>query len=62
MITLNPDLKGIVIGKTEHKIVQFADDTTIILDGSLGNIWLHFWIKNELGQNKANMDRAQEKM
>ena len=38
MITSNPDLKGIVIGKTEHKIVQFADDTTIILDGSLGSL------------------------
>ena len=38
MIISNPDLKGIVIGKTEHKIVQFADDTTIILDDSLGSL------------------------
>ena len=37
LIVSNPGLKGIVIGKTEHKIVQFADDTTIILNGSLGS-------------------------
>ena len=38
MIVSNTGLKGIIIGKTEHKIVQFADDTTIILDGSLGSL------------------------
>ena len=38
MIVSNTGLKGIIIGKIEHKIVQFANDTTIILDGSLGSL------------------------
>ena len=31
---MTPDIVGIKIGKTEFKMVQYADDTTIILDGS----------------------------
>ena len=38
MTVSNPGLKGIIMSKTEHKIVQFADDTTIILDGCLGSL------------------------
>ena len=38
MIVSNPDLKGKIIDKIEHKIAQFADDTIIILDGSLGSL------------------------
>ena len=34
LIMNEPTLKGIKINGTEFKITQFADDTTLILDGS----------------------------
>ena len=34
MIKNNKNIKGIFIGDFEHKLSQFADDTTIVLDGS----------------------------
>ena len=34
LIMNEPTLKGIKINRTEFKITQFADDTTLILDGS----------------------------
>ena len=30
----NVNIKGIVINNKEHKITQYADDTSLILDGS----------------------------
>ena len=40
MIFKNPDIVGIIIGKNEFKLVQFADDTTLILDGTLHSLQL----------------------
>lgn len=34
MLKENKDIKGITIGDTEYKLSQFADDTTMLLDGS----------------------------
>ena len=34
IIKMTPDIVGIKIGRTEFKMVQYADDTTITLDGS----------------------------
>ena len=34
MIKINPELCGIKFGDNEFKLTQFADDTTLILDGS----------------------------
>ena len=34
LINKNPDIKGINIGSKEFRLTQFADDTTLILDGS----------------------------
>ena len=34
MIKYNNNIKGILIGENEFKITQFADDTTLFLDGS----------------------------
>ena len=38
MIISNPDIVGIVIGEKEFKLVQFADDTTLMLDGTLHSL------------------------
>ena len=34
LIKINPNILGIKIGQNEFKLMQFADDTTLILDGS----------------------------
>ena len=34
MLKQNKDIKGVKIGDVEHILSQFADDTTIILEGS----------------------------
>ena len=34
LIQINPNIFGIKFGQTEFKLTQFADDTTLILDGS----------------------------
>ena len=33
LVTNKKAIKGIVLGSKEYKITQFADDTTIIMDG-----------------------------
>ena len=38
MIISNPDIVGIIIGEKEFKLVQFADDTTLMLDGTLHSL------------------------
>ena len=38
MILENPDIVGIIIGENEFKLVQFADDTTLILGGTLHSL------------------------
>ena len=34
MVTNNDNIKGIQVGKKNYKITQYADDTTLIMDGS----------------------------
>ena len=67
LIERNTEIIGLQIGKNMFKHTQFADDTTIILDGSVsslqatlkcnGNFWISVWIKNKLCQNKTHMAR-----
>ena len=39
MIKQNKDLKGIVINDKEHKISQYADDTSLTLDESYESLF-----------------------
>ena len=34
LVDMNPNIKGIDIGTQNFRITQFADDTTLVLDGS----------------------------
>ena len=38
MVNQDKLVKGIKLGKEEVKIIQFADDTTIFLDGTEGSL------------------------
>ena len=38
MIEVNVEIKGIIIDSVEIKITQFADDTTLVLDGSQSSL------------------------
>ena len=38
MVISNPDIVGIMIGQYEYNLVQFADDTTLMLDGTLHSL------------------------
>ena len=66
LIIYNPDIRGIVIKGTEFKVTQYADDMTLFLNGSQslilaalnpGNFWNYVRLKNELRQDKNNLDR-----
>ena len=37
LIRRDKDVKGFMTGEVEHRLSQFADDTTLILDGSEGS-------------------------
>ena len=39
LVKFNKDIVGITIDHMECKLTQFADDTTLILDGSVGSFW-----------------------
>ena len=34
----NPSVRGIKLGNTEFRLTQFADDTTVILDGTISSL------------------------
>ena len=38
MIKFNKDIKGITIESHEFKLTQFADDTTLFLNGSIASL------------------------
>ena len=38
LVKFNKDIVGITIDHMEYKLTQFADDTTLILDGSVGSL------------------------
>ena len=70
MIHANIDIKGIKIKGREYKMTQYADDTTMILDGtqkslqmSLNTIEIfgsYSGLKDEQGKNSYNMDRKEK--
>ena len=65
MIDNNKDIKGITVQDHSFKISQFADDTTLVLDGSkksllanlntLENIWKYFWFKIKHREDQINV-------
>ena len=38
MINANQSIKGIIINDQEFKLTQFADDTILILDGTINSL------------------------
>ena len=39
LIRNNKSIKGSTMGEVEHKLTQFADDTTLLLDGAGASLW-----------------------
>ena len=70
MLKNNSPLKVITIGQHEYLMTQFADDTTILFDGSQNSLTgslntLEVFgtisgLKIEYWQNKSNLDRKEE--
>ena len=54
MIRQNKTIKGILIGETEHKISQYADDTDIMLEGERNSFEETIKIINTFG-NKSRL-------
>ena len=62
LIKFNKDIKGIMIGNTECKLVQFADDTTLILNGTVESLQAALNILEIFGSFsglKVNIDKTQ---
>ena len=54
MIRQNKNIKGILLGETEYKISQYADDTEIMLEGDKNSFEETFKIINTFG-NKSGL-------
>ena len=74
-ITIRKDnlVKGITVSSTECKLSQYADDTTLILDGTqvslersfaiyFRQIWRSFGLASKLWKNWSSLDRFQERI
>ena len=44
------EVKGITVGSTESKLSQYADDTTLILDGNQNSLQRSFYILEKFGE------------
>ena len=58
LIQNDKNIKGIKVGNDEYKLTQFADDTTLLMDGFLadsskylGDFWEYVRVKNEYSKN-----------
>ena len=50
VIRKDTEIKGISVGSTECKLSQFADDTTLILDGSQKSLERFLYIPERFGE------------
>ena len=71
LIKQNVYIKGIAINSKQDKIIQYADDTSLILDGSLDSplnsletiifFFKFFWTENKQLKNQNGLDRLKTK-
>ena len=57
MIDQNTDIRGITVGKKQIKLTQFADDTTVILDGSQKSLQATLNIFSSISGLDVNKDK-----
>ena len=57
----NRNIKGIKIGNIEMKIIQYADDTVLILDGSYNSLRVELSLLTQFSKSsdlKPNIDKT----
>ena len=60
-VRCDPAIKGVTVGKTEFKIIQYADDTTLLLQGNQSSLAIENHIANyeKASGAKINKDKSE---
>lgn len=58
MVRNNGEIKGITIKEKENKLIQFADDTTFLLDGSDSSLRAALSLLGQYANPKPNIEKT----